>query len=156
MDLFLDSILLHLLFCVVLHQYHTTALFSFPITAFRNYHKFSSLTQCKFIISQSRRSKSDMDLSRLNPRCQQGCILSWRLGENPFPALCICLQDSVLCIYRTEVLFPCWLAAEGCSQLPEAAAFLDSWSYTSVFKASNFRASPCLSSISSPFSVLYF
>lgn len=57
---------------------------SFPIPAVTNYHKFSSIKGCKFILLQFWRPQVQNHFTKLKSECGQGWFLSEALGENLF------------------------------------------------------------------------
>ena len=59
---------------------------------------------------------------KLKPRCWSGGILGWRLWERiGFQVYSGCCRIQFLAAVGLKFLFPCYLSAEGFSQLPEAA-----------------------------------
>lgn len=95
----------------------------FSIAAITYYHKFSSLKQDKFVISQS---KMAWQVSMLQvSQGQNQCWLAWilylgTLGKNPLPSS-LQLYKSIPCKYTIGPSFLCWLSASGHYWLPEGS-----------------------------------
>ena len=85
-------------------------LYWFPTGTAKIYHKLNGLQQHKFISNSPVVQNFDGGLTRLNPRCWQGCFLSGGSREEPHFLAFLCFQ--------------------------RPPAFLSSWAPSSVFKAS--------------------
>ena len=101
-------------------------LYQFSIARKAKFHKYNGLNNINLLPSSFVGKTFAVCLSRAKSRYQQGCVHYWRFqGRICFIPQLNCLQNSVPCCYRTEMLFLRSLSLRVIPSFQRPLTFLD-------------------------------